>query len=54
MAISPSRWTISKRGDRYIINWENTKLSTEILLTELQYRRFVRESMTRLGIEEKE
>ena len=51
--MTPSGWTIAKRGSIFVITFENKKLMTVVSMSPVFYEKFTRESMRKLGIQEK-
>lgn len=49
----PTNWTIAKRGKLFVVTFENKNLMSVISWSPLFYEKFTRESMRKLGIEEK-
>ena len=49
----PTNWTIAKRGKLFVVTLENKTLVSVISWSPLFYEKFTRESMRKLGIEEK-
>ena len=51
--MTPTGWTVSKRGNSRVIVFENKSLQAVVSMSEFQFARFTRESMRLLGIREK-
>jgi hypothetical protein len=52
MSLLVRGWSISRRGEYWVVSWENSKYSAEITLSDSQYERFIHESVERLGMKE--
>lgn len=51
--MTPTNWTIAKRGKLVVVTFENKSLVSVISWSPLFHEKFTRESMRFLGIEEK-
>ena len=52
--MTPTGWTISKRGAKWVLRFENTKFESVLDVSQWQFEKFTRESMRKLGIKEAE
>ena len=48
--MTPKGWTIARRGDRWIVTFENSKFETPVEWTEGMYLKFISDSAARLGL----
>ena len=50
--MTPTGFTISLRGKKWVIVFENSKLQAVVDLNDFLFEKFTRESMSKLGIKE--